>query len=297
MTAPGVPATQRKKINGPKVLALAEPGSGKTHSIRTLLAAGLKVFVFFSEPGMEVLMDKSKGKVYTCAEGLHWTYIPPITATWAEMTEAADMISKFTYKALSDMNGMHKERYRQFYDFIAAHSMCKCDRCGVQFGDVSRLEPYNEWAVVLDSLSSLSIMAMNLVVGSKPVAHQGEWGVAMRNLETYINKFCYDIPSLAVMLAHIEREGDEVSGGQMNMAATLGKKLAPKIPRPFSDVIHFKRDGAKFTWSTITPNMTLKTRSLPWANDIPPDFMPIVRKWQEHVKTETEYFEQQQPLP
>lgn len=297
MTAPGVAPAERKKINGPKFLALAEPGSGKTDSIRTLVAAGLKVFVFFSEPGMEVLMDKRRGKIYTCADGLHWTYIPPITATWKEMTEAADMISKYTYKALSEMNGTNKDRYRQFYDFIAAHSFCKCDRCGQNFGDVSKLEPYNEWAVVMDSLSSLSIMAMNLVIGSKPVAHQGEWGVAMRNLETYINKFCYDIPSMAVMLAHIEREGDEVTGGQMNMAATLGKKLAPKIPRPFSDVVHFKREGSKFTWSTITPNMTLKTRSLPWANDIAPDFAPVVAKWRQHVKDETDYFEQQQVLP
>lgn len=297
MTAPGIPPAERKKVHGPKVLLLAEPGSGKTDVLRTLLASGLKVFVFFSEPGMEVLMDKRRGKVYTCEDGLHWTYVPPVSASWEELRDAADLISKHTYKAVSEMNGVKKEKYRQFYEFIAAHTTCKCDRCGKSFGDVSHLEPYNEWCVVLDSLSSLSIMAMNLVIGSKPAAHQGEYGVAMRNLEMYVNKFCYDIPSMAVMLAHIERESDEVSGGQMNMAATLGRKLAPKINRPFSDIVHAKRDGAKFTWSTITSNMTLKTRSLPWADGIVPDFKPIVDKWRQHVKDETDYFEQQQPLP
>jgi hypothetical protein len=32
-------------------------GTGKTHSIRTLVDAGLEVFVLFTEPGMEVLAD------------------------------------------------------------------------------------------------------------------------------------------------------------------------------------------------------------------------------------------------
>lgn len=295
----GLPAQatpQRKKVHGPKVLLQGEPGNGKTDVIRTLLESGLNVFVFFTEPGMEVLMDRRRGKVYTCGEGLHWIYIPPVVAGWDALAAGANLISTMSYKAVSEMNGTNKEKYRQYFEFIAAHTKCKCDRCGREFGDVGRLEPYDKWAVVYDSLTSLSIMALNLVIGDKPAAHQGEWGMAMMNLERFINKACYDIPSMMVLLAHIEREGDEVTGGQMNMASTLGRKLAPKIPRPFSDVIHARREGTKFMWSTITPNMLLKTRSLELRADLLPSFRPIVEKWHASVKSETEYWENEERM-
>jgi AAA domain len=284
---------QRKKIYGPKILLLGEPGHGKTDAIRTVLEAGLKVFIIFTEPGMEVLLDKRRGKVYSCADGLHWTYIPPVTADWKELSDAANLLNTFTYKQCTEMGGVNKAKYRSFYDYITAHFLCKCDRCGKGFGPADQLEPYDEWCLVDDSLSSVSIMALNLVIGSKPAVHQGEYGAAMFNLERFINKFAFDVPSMAIFTAHIEREGDEVSGGTMNMAATLGRKLAPKIPRPFSDVIHCKREGTKFTWSTITPNMLLKTRNLALADNLPPTFAPIIQKWRESVKSETDYFNSQ----
>lgn len=293
-STPGVIPSLRKKIHGPKVLLMGEPGDGKTDTIRTIVAAGLKVFVIFTEPGMEVLLDKRRGKVYTCDEGLHWSYIPPITADWKELMDAADLLNKFTYKQCTEMGGVNKAKYRSFYDWISLHQTLKCDRCGVSFGPADKLEPYNEWCLVDDSLSSVSIMALNLVIGSKPAVHQGEYGAAMFNLERFINKFAYDVPSMAVLMAHIEREGNEVSGGTENMAATLGRKLAPKIPRPFSDVVHAIREGDKFRWSTITPNMLLKTRSLPLSDKIPPDFKPIIDKWRESVRTETEYYDRNQ---
>lgn len=290
--APGS-AQDRKKIHGPKILLLGEPGHGKTDAIRTLLESGLKVFIIFTEPGMEVLTDKRRGKIWTCAEGLHWTYIPPVTADWGELAAAAKLLNEYTYEQCAKMPGVNKQKYAQFYTYVAAHATCKCDRCGVSFGPADKLEPYDEWCLVDDSLSSVSIMALNLVIGSKPAVHQGEYGAAMFNLERFINKFAYDVPSMAVFMAHIEREGDEVSGGSMNMAATLGRKLAPKIPRPFSDVIHARREGTKFMWSTITPNMLLKTRSLSLSADLAPTFKPIIEKWRESVKSETDYWDRE----
>lgn len=276
----------QKIVPGPKILLIGHPGDGKTDPLRTLVAAGLKVFILFTEPGMEVLLDPRRGKVYTCAEGLHWRYIPAVNPTWAELQEAANLISNFSYQQVSEMKtGFHKERFRQFYDFITAHQNLRCDRCGQSFGAADQLQPYNEWCFVEDSLSSLSLMALRLVVGSKPNAHQGEYGEAMFNLEMYINKFAYDIPSMGVMTAHIERESDEVSGGTANMVATLGRKLAPKIPRPFSDVLHARREGGTFWWSTITHGMLgLKTRHFPFSDKIPPDFRPVVEAWRKAVQ-------------
>lgn len=287
MTAVSVPppaaVVDKGIIPGPKMLMLGEPGDGKTHAVRTLIEAGLKVFVQFTEPGMEVLLDPTRGKVYTCAEGLHWHYTPPSSPSWQTMMNAANLISQFSYKQVTEMAGLEKEKFKQFYDFIAAHQSLKCDRCGVNFGAVENL-PYNEWAFVLDGLSSLSLMALKLVIGAKPAAHQGEYGIAMMNLETYINKFVYDIRCMGVVLAHLEREGNEITGGTENMAATIGRKLAPKIPRPFSDVVHVRRDGAKYMWSTSTSNMKLKTRHLPLSNDIPASFKPVVDAWRQAIK-------------
>lgn len=277
-------------VPGPKVILQGEPGHGKTEAVVTLLEAGLKVFVVFTEPGMEVLAKPSRvrTKVWTCAEGLHWHYIPPVAADWAALQQIADLMNKFDFKALANMAPMNRDKFRGFYDFIGVMANLKCQRCGQVFGPADRLEPYDEWCVVQDSLSSLSIMALNVLIGTKPGVHEGEWGVAMLNLERLINKFAYDIRSMLVMTAHIEAEPAGISGAPENVVATLGKKLAPKVPRPFSEVIHAYRENDQFYWSTVTSQMKLKTRYLPFSNKIPPTFKPIVESWRAQIKRETD---------
>jgi hypothetical protein len=132
---------------------------------------------------------------------------------------------------------------------------------------------------VIDSLSGVNIMAMNLVVGSKPVKHQGDWGVAMDNLERLVQKLCIDTKCHFVLIAHAERETDEVQGGSKIMAATLGRKLAPRLPRFFSDVVLADKQGTKFTWSTAAVGADLKARNLPIADGLPPDFGQIIASW------------------
>lgn len=267
-----------KPVPGPKILMVGSTGSGKTHAIRTLIDAGLKVFVQFTEPGMEVIAD------IPCEKGLHWHYTPPADVSWAELMDAADKMNKFSLKALSEMSDINKSKYRGFYDFLSSMSNLTCDRCAKSFGAADYLD--DSWAIVNDSLSGISVMQMNLVVGGKPIASQADWGMAMKNLENYINKFAGGIQCMAIMMAHLERETDEVTGASINMASTLGKKLAPKIPRFFSDVIHARREGTVFSWSTATINTDLKARNLPIGENIPPTFVPIVKKWQEKIRVE-----------
>ena len=57
-------------IPGFKMLLLGETGRGKTHSIRTLLDAGVTPFVVFTEQGMDTLADLPP-------DACHWHYIPP----------------------------------------------------------------------------------------------------------------------------------------------------------------------------------------------------------------------------
>jgi len=63
------------------------------------------------------------------------------------------------------------------------------------------------------------------------------------------------------------------------MASTLGRKLAPKLPRFFSDVVYADKTGSKFTWSTMALGADLKARNLPTADGLAPDFGPIIAKW------------------
>ena len=162
-------------------------------------------------------------------------------------------------------------------DVITSLSNFKDDRTGKTFGPV---DDFNQSRVLwIDSLSGLNIMAMNLIAGSKPVKSPGDWGVAMDNLERLIQKLCTDLKCHVVLVGHMERESDEVTGGTSLMISTLGKKLAPKIPRFFSDVIHAKRNETKFTWSTTTPNADLKARNIAWADQMPPSFGPLIKMW------------------
>ena len=284
-TVLGIPL-QKVIARGPKILMLGMEGSGKTDSIRTLIEAGLKVFCVFLEPGMEVLQDGSRGRrVYSCADGLHWHYIPVATPSFADMMDSAEKLNTFSFKALSEMAPMNRDKYRAYYELMVCMAGLKCDRCGTNFGPADKL-PYNEWCVVNDSLTSISKAALFGHIGSKPAVHKGEYGVCMFNIERYVDKFTNDMPCMGLMLAHIDKEPNEVSGGFENMVSTLGQKLAPKIPRPFSDVILSKRSKGDFKWSTTEADYKLKTRNFEFSDSIQPTFVPLINKWRAKIKEE-----------
>lgn len=283
---PGMSLSQEVLARGPKVLLMGAEGSGKTDSIRTLVEAGLKVFVVFSEPGMEVLLDSNRGRrVYTCAEGLHWSFHPVASPSFKDLQEGADILNKFDFEAVSKMPPTKREKFRAYYDIMGAMANLKCDRCKQVFGPADQLK-YDEWVVVNDSLTSISKAALFLHIGAKPAVHKGEYGNCMFNIERYVDKFTSDMPCMGVMLAHIDKEPNEVTGGLENMVATLGQKLAPKIPRPFSDVLLAKRDGAVFTWSSTETNYKLKTRNFAFSNKIDPSFKPLVASWKARIEAE-----------
>ena len=257
-------------LPGPKVLIMGESGTGKTYSIRTLAEAGLEVFVLFTENGQETLGDTDPAQV-------HWTYIPPAPPSFGEMLQMAKLVNTLSLKALSDHQDNTRSKHNQFYQMLSALTDFKCERTGESFGPVDSFGPGR--ALVIDSLSGLSLAAMSLVVGGRPVRSQADWQIAMNMLEGFLNKLCF-LQSTVVVTSHVEREVDEVSGGTSIMASTLGRKLAPKIPRFFSDTIHAQRSGGKFFWATDTNGMSLKTRNLPIGGNIPPTFTQIISTWQ-----------------
>lgn len=262
-------------IPGPKILLVGSTGSGKTHSVRTLLDAGLEVFCVFTEPGMEVLSDTDPAR-------LHWHYIPPASTPWDQMIDSARKINTMALDSLAKLTDINKRAHTEFLDLLTTLSNFKDDRSGKEFGAVDSWGP--DRALVIDSLSGLNIMAMNLVTGTKPVKSMSDWGIAMDNLERLITKLTVDVSCTVVLTAHLERETDEVTGGVNLMASTLGKKLAPRLPRFFSDVIHAKREGEKFSWSTASFNVDLKARNVPISDNIPPSFAPLLKAWKDRQK-------------
>jgi len=259
-----------KTIPGANILLLGETGTGKTHAIRTLLDAGITPFIIFTEPGMEVLGDLPP-------EDCHWKYIAPASPDWDAMVDSAKKINQLPFQSIAKMEDINKRRYAQFIDVLQALHDFTCDRTGESFGDVATWGP--DRAIVIDSLSGLNVMAMNLVVGSKPTKSMADWGMAMDNLERLVQKLCTDTNAFFILTGHLEREVDEVSGGVTLMASTLGRKLAPRLPRFFSDVIQTQRKGKDFFWSTATSNVATKARNLEWAENLPPSFVPLVEAW------------------
>lgn len=254
-------------------MLMGASGSGKTHSIKTLLDAGLEVFVLFTEPGQEVLAD-------TDPERLHWHYVPAAAPDFAAMIDSASKINKMSLKMLADMSDINKSKYTGFIEMLTALSSFTCDRTGKNYGSADNWGP--DKVLVVDSLSGLNLAAMNLVTGSKPVKSMADWGIAIDLLERLIVKLCVDLQCHMVLTAHLEREVDEITGGTTLMASTLGRKLAPKLPRFFSEVVHVRRDGEKFTWSTSTTNVETKTRNLAIKHDLPPTFVGLIENWKKH---------------
>lgn len=262
-------------IPGANVLLAGPSGSGKTHAVRTLIEAGVTPFVVFTEPGMEVLADTGLDEDGKCK--LHWHYIPPANQSFDSMIKMAKKINMLSNEQLQKLPGLENSKFTQFITLLEVLGNFKCQRCGEEFGDVSTWGP--DRAVVLDSLSGLNVMAMSLAVGGKPIKTMPDWGVAMDNEERILQKLCTDTNAWFVLTAHLEPQFDEVMGRRTLMVNALGKKLAPTIPRFFSDVVLTVKEGNSFTWSTVAKDVDLKARNIPYKENMPPSFGPLVEAW------------------
>lgn len=267
-------------LQPPAVLLEGGPGSGKTYSLSTLTEAGLEVFVIITEPdGISSLLDAHESKKLPM-DKLHWTSCLPASLGWGAMEAMIQTIGTNSYENITAIKtGVGKDETRKpAMKLLNSLKDFQCERTGKSYGDVSTWGP--DSVLVLDSLSGLSIIAMDLTIGYKPAAHQGEWGVAMNFLEKILLKMTSDRNSFFVLTAHVEKELNEISGAQQIMTSTLGRKLAPKIPRFFSEVVYAKRTVANntgvFTWATADNNVDLKNRSLPIGSALKPSFVPVV---------------------
>lgn len=266
-------------LAGTKTLLAAPPGAGKTFSLVTSIKAGLELFVLGTEPNFEESLLEAIDFYKLDRRKLHYAYAAPAAPSWDDLSNMAREVNAKSYEDIAKIKqGVAKQGHRQFLDML---SLCKNfkDQRGQEFGAVDDWGP--DRMFVVDSLSGVNEMAMGLTIGAKPAAHQGEWGVAMNVEDKFLMKLCADTRCFVCVTAHVERVMDEVIGRPIMTAAALGNKLAPKIPRRFSDFVLAQRSGSDFTWSTTNTNMDLKARTLPFSDKLPPSFETIVAKWKE----------------
>lgn len=260
----------KSRIPGAKVLLMGGTGTGKTYVIRTLIEAGITPFVIFTEPGMESLSDLD-------SHPYHWTYIPPVTSDWSTLEAIGKTVNSVTWEALSKMTDANRKKYGQWLDVIQANNDFVCDECGEHFGDVQSWG--TDRALVMDSLTGFSQMAFRLHIGGKIAKSMPEYQVAQEMVMRVLDAWTTSTRCWFVMTAHEEREADMETGAIKRMPSSVGKAIAPQIPRFFSDVIECVRTGTKFSWDTATVGADTKARNVPVSSTLPPSFVPLVEAW------------------
>jgi hypothetical protein len=268
---------QQSILQPPSVLLQGASGSGKTSSLPTYIQSGVELFVIGTEPSfVDSLIDRCR-VLNLDMKKLHWMTVLPATEGWDALEEMARVIGTLDFEGVSKLKGVGKDKTR-----VPANKLLKAlqdfrdENTGASYGS------FTEWdhtrALAMDSLSGLSTIAWYLTVGNKPTGAPGEWNIAMNFIEALLMKINSDRKCHFCLTAHIEKEMDEITGAQRVMTSTLGRKLAPKIPRFFSEVVYAQRknEDPKFRWSTIDNMADLKNRVLPIGDKLYPSFQPIV---------------------
>jgi len=274
---PTADSAQVSVLAGFNVLLMGPAGTGKTHSIGTLVDSGMEVFYLGLEPGLESLLGYYTDRKQTIPGNLHWHTLKAPSASFAELIDSAEKINTLTLESIAKMQDPRRSKHNQFIELLKVLNNFKDDRTGKTFGGVDTWPAH--YCLVVDGMTGLNRAAMSLVIGGKPVKSQSDWGIAQDQVEKILRQLCDNCTASLVVLAHVEREVDQVLGGVKLMVASLGKALAPKIPPMFSDVIMSVRSGTKWSWDTANSQVDLKTRNLPIQSDLPPNFGLIVDKW------------------
>lgn len=282
MSTPNIPNPTYPGFN---VLLMGPSGTGKTFSISTLVESGLEVFALFLEPGLETLIGAYADKNQPIPSNLHWHYIQPRTQGFGALSKTADNIGKFDLSGLAKMRDMDRGKNNPVIDLYTVLNDFTDQRDGKKYGSVDTWS--NQCVLVIDSLSALNRMVFEMVIGNKPVKDMADWGIAQQALMSLLHKLTSGCNCNFVLIAHVERETDQVLGGVKLMVAALGKAITSQIPQPFSDVILTVREGDKFFWDTANSQADVKTRNLPIASKIPADFGAIVSKWESRMKLAT----------
>lgn len=276
---------QQLQYPGFNVLLMGPSGTGKTYAIKTLVDCGLEVFALFLEPGLETLIGAYADNDLPIPDNLHWHYLQPRTQGFDQLKSTADNIGKFDLAGLAKMRDMKRGINNPVIDLYSLLNDFPDQKTGKKYGSVDSWS--NQCVLVIDSLSALNDIVMQMVIGTKPVKDMADWGIAQNAFMSLLQKLTNGCNCNFVLIAHVERETDAILGGTKLMVSAMGKAITSRIPQPFSDVILTVREGDKFYWDTANSQADVKTRNLKIASKLPADFKPIFEKWSDRMKLAT----------
>jgi len=268
-------------LAGPKVLLIGAAGSGKTHSIGTLVdwagAHKRNVHVLFVENGLETLLGYWTDRGLKVPDNLRYHVVTTKATPLASLTDAAKKVGIMSYKLITEMVDPKRSDNNPYLKILEALANFPDDRTGELCGNIGEWD--SSQILCIDSLSELANSAMKMVIGAKPTASPSDYGVSQNNLLNLLRFFTQGFSPTLVMTAHVQRQQDEITGGVKLMVKAIGKAMADDIPQLFSEVIGCVRDGNAWYWDTANSALDTKTRYLGIASKIKPDFSVIMDKW------------------
>jgi len=259
-------------LKAPTLIIMGPPGSGKTYSIITLLESGLEVFDLITEPnGLDSILDviMSRPNSTELLSRFHYHIVSPAAEGWAAMTAKAKVVGNLSFQDLAKQSDKAKSP-DALLRLLAACNDFPDDRTGKRFGDVATWD--DSRALVIDSLSGINRIARATAVGSKATPAIGEWGVMINLEDEFIFKLCADVNCYLVVLAHVNKFADNITGLTQISPRAITNSLGNDLGKNFSEVILARREKDKFFWSTSETMADVKNRAYPISSDLAPSF-------------------------
>lgn len=267
---------------GFNVMLMGPSGTGKTYSIKTLVESNLEVFCLFLEPGLETLIGAYSDNNLPIPDNLHWHYLQPKVQGFDQLKGMVDNISKNDLSGLAKIKDFKRSQNNQAVEMYTVLSDFTDQKTGSKFGAVDTWT--NGCVLVIDSMSMLIKILWDMQVGAKPVRDMADWGIVQQTLMSFIHKVTSGCNCHVVIIAHVEREIDQILGGNKITVSVPGKAIGAVILQPFSDVILSTRTGAEFTWDTANSQADVKSRNLPIQSKIPANFELIYDRWKKRAE-------------
>jgi len=270
-------------LPGPNILLEGEGGVGKNFCLGTLVDSGLEVFCLQIESGLESLLGywtdvrPDNPKPRPIPANLHWHKIAAPKLSFKDFADQALRVNTLALDTLAKAPDPNRHMHNLWENVSRALFDFPDDRTGVKYGPVDEWKPNR--VLVIDGMTGLCKAAMSCICGSRPVWNPGDYQVGQKQVEGLLRLICDHTTCWFVLIAHIEKEIDQLNGGQTIGVSAIGAKLAPLIPPMFSDVILCTREGTRWSWNTAKTGVATKARNLPWADGLKPDFGLIYKTW------------------
>jgi hypothetical protein len=282
-------------VKPPAIMLVGDVGAGKSWSIISALRAGLRVCVLVTEnTGVDSLIDACK-LTNTSMDNLHWVRCTPNQQDWKTLIAQAQLTNNNGVGDLQEMKtGLDRFKYPAYLNLLRTCESFICNRTKENLGNVSTWG--DDTLLALDSMSGLSEIASDHVCGHRPTMTQPEFGIVQKHIYTLMNTLT-SLSCFFMATGHLEMEDDEVKSVRKLMVSTVGKKLAPKLPRIFSEVV-LARQNTKgdYVWVTQDQRVITKVRALP-KGEIAADFAKVIEIHKERKRIgDAEYLAAQEAL-